>query len=56
MLRSNPSVDVVARLFALRIGICRLVARKSITLDRGTGLFELERIKDLKEREKEQLK
>ena len=53
LLSKNPNDDLVTKLFALRIGLCELVQRNIITLDRATDLFELERGKALKEREKE---
>jgi hypothetical protein len=56
LLSKNPNDDIVARLFALRIGLCELVSRKIITLDRATDIFEPERDKAVRERKQETIR
>ena len=53
MLSNNPDDDTVAKLFALRIGLCELVRRDIMTLDRATDLFENERSEAVMERKQE---
>ena len=53
MLSNNPNDDTVAKLFALRIGLCELVRRNIITLERATDLFENERSEAVMERKQE---
>lgn len=43
MLSDNPGDDVIAKLFALRVGLCELVKREIVTLERATMIFEAER-------------
>ncbi|MCF7821476.1 MAG: hypothetical protein K9M17_03420 [Mariprofundaceae bacterium] len=50
MLADSPDDDLVARLFALRIGLCELVRREAISLERATGIFEETRAMALRER------
>ena len=53
MLSNNPGDDSIAKLFALRIGLCELVRRNIITLDRATDIFENERGEAVIERKRE---
>ena len=46
MLGDSPDDDLIARLFALRIGLCELVRREAISLERATDIFEKTRAKD----------
>ncbi|TLS66490.1 hypothetical protein FEF65_09995 [Mariprofundus erugo] len=40
MLAKNSNDDVVTELFSLRIGLCELVKRKVLTVDRAQVIFE----------------
>lgn len=40
--------DAWQRLFALRVGLCAMVARETLPLDRATRIFERERQRALK--------
>lgn len=56
MLGDSPDDDLIARLFALRIGLCELVRRETISLERATDIFEETRAKDIRERRAELLR
>ena len=56
MLMDSPDDDAVAKLFALRLGLCQLVEKELITLERATSLFEAEREKIVRERSIEQMR
>jgi len=56
MLQHSPDDDLIAKLFALRIGLCELVKRKVISLERATDIFEAERGDGVNERKKEFLR
>ena len=56
MLSKSPNDDLIAELFALRIGLCELVKREVISLDRATGIFEAARGRGISERKREQLR
>lgn len=43
LLRKNPGDDDVLHLYGLRIGLCILVERGTLTVDQGTGIFEKQR-------------
>jgi len=55
MLREAPKDNLVVNLFALRIGLCELVKRKVIDLDRATDVFEKARASAVKERKGDEL-
>lgn len=40
---NNPDDNDIAKLFALRTGLCEMVRRKAITIERATKIFEEER-------------
>lgn len=50
MLSESPQDDLVAKLFALRIGLCEMVKRKTISLERATKIFEEAREKGVNDR------
>jgi len=50
ILSQSPDDDGVAKLFALRIGLCELVERKIIVINRATKIFEDERQKVIGEK------
>ena len=50
MLSESPHDSVIAELFALRIGLCELIERKIISIDRATDIFEESRQRGLKEK------
>ena len=56
MLGDSPDDDLIARLFALRLGLCELVRREAISLERATDIFEEARAKDVRERRAELLR
>ncbi|WP_161957643.1 hypothetical protein, partial [Mariprofundus sp. EBB-1] len=43
ILGNNQRDNDIAKLFALRIGLCELVTRKIIPIERATVIFEQER-------------
>ena len=53
ILARSPDDQIVIRLFALRIGLCELVKRKVVALDKATEIFEHERNKAVNERKHE---
>ena len=55
MLMDSPDDDSVAKLFALRLGLCQLVEKELITLERATDLFEIERDEVVRQRAVEEL-
>jgi len=56
MFRDSPDDDLVARLFALRLGLCELVRRDAITLERATEIFEAARARGVSERKTDLLR
>ena len=56
MLSESPQDNLVAKLFALRIGLCELVKRKAISLGRATDIFEEARENGVSERKAEELR
>ena len=50
MLSKSPNDDAVAKLFALRLGLCELVERNIIKLDRATKIFEESREREIIEK------
>ncbi|KON48270.1 hypothetical protein [Mariprofundus ferrooxydans] len=56
MLSESPHDDLVAELFALRIGLCELVKRKTISLDRATAIFEEARGRAVVQRKADELR
>ncbi len=56
MLGDSPDDDLIARLFALRLGLCELVRREAISLERATVIFEKSRAMGVRERRTEQLR
>ncbi len=53
MLSHQPNDQDIAKLFALRIGLCELVARKIVSLEQATNIFEKERVEVIRLKEKE---
>lgn len=49
LARQHHDSDTWQRLFGLRIGLCAMVARDWIELDRATRIFERERARTLRE-------
>ena len=56
MLSEAPTDNLVVNLFALRIGLCELVKRKVINLERATDVFEKARAEAVKERKADELR
>jgi len=56
MLSEAPKDNLVVNLFALRIGLCELVKRKIIDLDRSTEVFEKARASAVEERKGDELR
>ena len=56
MLSQAPRDNLVVHLFALRIGLCELVKRKIIDLDRATEVFEKARVDAVVERRGDELR
>jgi len=54
MLNNYPNDKLVVKLFALRIGLCELVKRKLINVDRATDIFESVRGKGVANRMKDE--
>ncbi|MDT8377138.1 MAG: hypothetical protein RQ867_10450 [Mariprofundaceae bacterium] len=46
----SPDDDLIAGLFALRLGLCELVRREAISLERATDIFETARATGVRER------
>jgi len=54
MLSESPQDNLVAKLFALRVGLCELVRIKAISLERATDIFEEAREEGVGERMEEE--
>jgi len=54
MFSDAPDDDQITGLFALRLGLCELVRRDVITLDRASGMFEQARARAVAERKRKQ--
>jgi len=50
LLGQHPSDDAIAKLFAMRLGLCELVERGFIEHDRATKIFEKARAKEVREK------
>lgn len=50
LLTQYPNDDAIAKLFAMRLGLCELVERGFIKHDRATEIFENARAKEVKEK------
>ena len=51
----NPNDNDIAKLFALRAGLCEMVRRKTLTIKRATEIFEKERARTVGEKKMEQM-
>ena len=51
----NPNDNDIAKLFALRAGLCEMVRRKTLTIERATEIFEKERAKTVAEKKMERM-
>jgi hypothetical protein len=54
LLAKAPNDSLVIRSYALRLGICRLIEEKKITLEQGAEIFEVERQRMVMERAREE--
>ena len=52
LLGQHPSDDAIAKLFAMRLGLCELVERGFIEHDRATKIFEKARAQEVREKRK----
>ena len=53
--RSKPDDKVLSKLIALRTGLCDLVDKNIITVREATDIFEVERVKSMTKRWKEEI-
>ena len=51
----SPNDNDIAKLFALRAGLCEMVRRKTLTIERATEIFEKEREKTVAEKKMERM-
>jgi len=52
LLAQHPNDDAIAKLFAMRLGLCELVERGFIEHDRATKIFEKARAQEVREKRK----
>ena len=52
LLAQYPNDDAIAKLFAMRLGLCELVERGFIEHDRATKIFEKARAQEVREKRK----
>jgi hypothetical protein len=50
LLKKVPNDQLVIRAYAMRLGICRLIEEKKISLESGVRVFDLERQRAVMER------
>jgi len=53
LLKKVPNDPIVIRTYAMRLGICRLIEEKKISLDTGIQVFDIERQRAVMERSME---
>lgn len=54
LLKKVPNDHMVIRTYAMRLGICRLIEEKKISLENGIRVFDIERQRAVMERSMEE--